>query len=567
MSSPVIDLMYALREAQGKGKGLFATRMIPMGTRILSEEPIIRVPEAAPDTPALRVSIQTQVDALTPDQQLTFLSMKSIHDHDTASRYLGIIRTNALPLGDRVREAGIFLDACRINHACDNNAQKSWNENINRHTVHALRNIEKGEEITIYYLGVLNSRKIRQVALQRKFAFACLCRLCSLPPDLSHESDRRLNEILRLDGLISGDGMMGILSAPLRTLRYVDQQIRLYNEQGPNDNGLPRAFFDAAQIAIANGDLARARIFAEKAVLGWTVLEGDDSSNVLSYKALSQDPSKHELYGKSMRWKTAVDDIPHRLDSKEFEDWLWRREKRKQPGQPVDFRNRVTFPGFEDLPRENHIDLEFYASPDELTYRPRRHWLFLAEIVDFDSLVRLQMTIKDVDGMVVPLFFYTEGRGSELEPSLVQKGHTIAILYAEFHDFAFSEPGIRLEESRHIKVQYYNVPIKTRMTHLSNTTLQIFPLSLDNLLKLSDRVQTFSIETNGTRICHGCNKRAASLNKCAKCSLFWYCNRVSGHLRLFCLRKTNVRPIRPARALAGMRKATKQTASCSRIMI
>jgi hypothetical protein len=53
---------------------------------------------------------------------------------------------------------------------------------------------------------------------------------------------------------------MGILSAPLRILRYVDQQIRLYNEHGPHDAGLPRALLDAAQIAIANGDLVRAQI-------------------------------------------------------------------------------------------------------------------------------------------------------------------------------------------------------------------------------------------------------------------------------------------------------------------
>jgi hypothetical protein len=91
---------------------------------------------------------------------------------------------------------------------------------------------------------------------------------------------------------------------------------------------LPRAFFDAAQIAIANGDLARARIFAERAVLGWIVLDGDDSSKVLQYRALSQDPPKHELYGTTVKWKTAVDDIPVGLDSKEFDDWLWRRKKK-----------------------------------------------------------------------------------------------------------------------------------------------------------------------------------------------------------------------------------------------
>ena len=105
--------MYTVREVTGKGRGLVATRLIPMGTCILSEEPIIRVPEAAPDTPALRASIQQQVDALTPDQQQAFLlSMHNILANDAASLYLGIIRTNALPFGDDVREAGIFLDGC-----------------------------------------------------------------------------------------------------------------------------------------------------------------------------------------------------------------------------------------------------------------------------------------------------------------------------------------------------------------------------------------------------------------------------------------------------------------------
>jgi len=118
---------------------------------------------------------------------------------------------------------------------------------------------------------------------------------------------------------------MGIVLTPLQILRYVDQQIRLYNEQGPDDAGLPRAFFDAAQVAIANGDLARARVFAERAVLGWIILEGDDSSKVRQYRALSQDPSKHELYETTL--KCAVDDIPVELDLKEFDDWLWRRKK------------------------------------------------------------------------------------------------------------------------------------------------------------------------------------------------------------------------------------------------
>ncbi|KAK7888373.1 hypothetical protein LTR67_008719 [Exophiala xenobiotica] len=509
MSSSVGDPMYAIQQIPGKGKGLVATRKIPIGTRILSEEPIIRFPEAAPDSQTLEASIRRQVDLLTPAQRQTFLSMHNIHADDGVSQELGIIRTNALPFGDNEPEGGIFLDACRINHACDNNAQKSWNENIKRHTIHALRDIEKDEEITIYYIAVVNNREARQEALRRKFAFTCSCRLCSWPPDQSQESDRRLDEILKLDGLIGRDGLMGIFSTPLRILRYVDQQICLYNKQGPNDVGLPRAYLDAAQIVIANGDLARARIFTNRAATGWTILEGDDSSNVLQTRALSQDPSKHQLYGMSTKWKTAVDDIPGSLDSTQFEDWLWRREKPKQPGQPADFRNRTTFPAFTDLPSDRDVDPEFYSSASTGNARstghgrPRRHWLFLAEIADFGTLLRLQMDVKDVDGATVPLFFYTDGRGSELAPSQVRKGYTIAILYAQHHAFMFSEPGIRHEEP---------------------TNLKIFPLSLSELLELSDRVQQFSTEMNGTKTCHGCGNRAASLKKCARCSLFWYCN-------------------------------------------
>lgn len=276
MSSSASDPMYAIQQIPGKGKGLVATRKIPMGTRILSEKPIIRFPEAAPDSQKLEASIRRQVDVLTPAQRQSFLSMHNLYADDGGSQELGIIRTNALPFGDNELEGAIFLDACRINHACDNNAQKSWNENIKRHTIHALRDIEKDEEITIYYIAVVNNREARQEAFRRKFAFTCSCRLCSLPPDQSQESDRRLDEILKLDGLIGRDGLMGILSTPLRILRYVDQQICLYNKQGPNDVGLPRAYLDAAQIAIANGDLARARIFTERAATGWTILEGGD---------------------------------------------------------------------------------------------------------------------------------------------------------------------------------------------------------------------------------------------------------------------------------------------------
>jgi hypothetical protein len=497
---------YTLEDVPGKGKGLVAVANILKGARILSETPIITIPERVLEQKRAEKLICQQIDALSEDQRQAFFALPNIHPYsNTAEQYFGIFKTVGLPIQDDGMASGVFLEACRINHACDNNAQKHWNRNTKQHTVHALRDIPKGEEISIYYLGRDMGREARQKALQSKFKFTCTCRLCSLPEEQSNESDKRLEELAQLDDLIGEGGMAGILSSPLQKLHYADQRVRLYNEQGPGDSGLPRVFLDAAQIAIMHGDLARGRILMERAVSGWRTAQGDDSPEVMRFEHLVLDPSKHELYGISRKWKRAVDDVPHDLGPSGFEDWLWKREGPKQKlrsRQPTNLRDHITFPGFEDLPREYENDPEYYENSGRNSNRPRRHWCFLGEIEEFGMLLRLQMDLRGIDGSVIPLFFYTDGRGNELPPASIKKGFTVAILYAEQHAFAFSPPGIRHEDP----------PL-----------LKIFPHSLDELLALNDIVQEFSTELEGLRKCHGCDKKSASLQKCGKCKLFWYC--------------------------------------------
>jgi len=434
--------MYALRDVPGSGKGLIAIKKIPKGTRILSEEPVVTLPLHEPVSEQLRISICQQVDALTEHQRRTFLSMHNIHAYENAAeQYLGIVRTNALPIESDEFGGGIFLEACRINHACDNNAQKDWNTNIKRHTVHTLRDIDKDQEITIYYIGIHKNREARRKALQEKFGFACPCRLCSLPPEQSRESDRRLDEIHRLDSLIAQGGLEEILLFPLRNLSYVDQQVRLYNEQGSDDAGLPRAFIDAAQILIAHGDLARGRIFVERAVAGWRTAVGDDSTHIIQHEPLARDPSTSMLYGQSMKWKTTADDIPHGLEPSDFEDWLWRRVKPQQDLGHL--RSYPHFPGFNDLPHDHGVPLDFYERSDISSRQPRRHWCFLGEIVDSATLLRLQLELRDVNGKEIPLYFYTDGRGTEVAPAQLRQGYTVAVLYAKRHVFIYGPPGIR----------------------------------------------------------------------------------------------------------------------------
>lgn len=519
--------IYALKDIPGKGKGLVAAQHIPKGTRILSEQPIVSLLEGQMDETRLKAHVSRQIQALSEQQRHSFLFLHNLYPYqDITEQYLGIIRTNALPIEADGVAGGIFFEACRINHACDNNAQKNWNRCIKRHTVHALRDIPKGEEITIYYLGRDASRARRRERLREKFGFLCSCNMCSLPTQLSQESDARIQRIADLDDLIGQEGMR--MNFSLRTLRYADEMVCLYNKQGPGNGGLPRAFFDAAQICIANSDLARGRVFAERAVKGWRTAYGNDSDMVEKNSSLAQSPATSEIYGLSQKWKRAVDDVPQGLDPNDFEDWLWRREKPKsseQVGQLMSLRDRNAFPSYDALPG-SYSDPAWYDNADGVC-RPRYRWCFLGEIVDSTQVHHLELKLSDINGKKVPLHFYTARRGSEWSDGQLRTGFTVGVFHAKRHVFVFGDAGIRLEDKEVLKVSstHFDTQVYWDFSAQSDPP-KIFPVSLQKMLELSDRVQQFATKVDGLWTCHGCNQKASSLNRCGKCSWFWYCNTV-----------------------------------------
>ncbi|CAG5138041.1 uncharacterized protein ALTATR162_LOCUS274 [Alternaria atra] len=287
--------MYAVEDISGKGKGIIATKDIPKGTRIISETAFITVGRPIANMEQLDMSIHQQVSSLSKDQLREFLSMDNVYPYATPiEKWRGIFRTNALPMGSTLDAGGIFMKACRINHACDSNAQNFWNENLDQLTIHAVRDILEGDEITICYLSSRRDRKTRREELQENFKFTCYCRLCSLPRNQSRKSDVKLNRIHKLDCIIDEGGVPGLILSSRRMLSCVDEQVRLWNEPILDEVGLAQAYPDAFQIVIANGDLARARIFAERLVPLYVTTIGADTPDVIQYKKLIQDPTTHE---------------------------------------------------------------------------------------------------------------------------------------------------------------------------------------------------------------------------------------------------------------------------------
>lgn len=178
-----------------KGKGLIARDYIEQGARIASEKPILVFSELSneEEVTAKLKSVSTQ------DQD----SILSYHNNFPDSKYplLGIVSTNSLPLGDTAR-CGIFPIIRHVNHNCIPNAHYSWNDSSGSGNIHALRDINIGEEITIRYDNLEPSFE-RRAILKEDFGFCCNCNLCSESPINIQRSDYRRRRIKVLEIIIT----------------------------------------------------------------------------------------------------------------------------------------------------------------------------------------------------------------------------------------------------------------------------------------------------------------------------------------------------------------------------
>lgn len=221
--------MYEIKAAGAKGLGVFASSIIPRGTRILAERPLFTIPKDN----SIHRNIYYAIRLLSPEARTQFLQLSSHGGtrlslvrwaqaafHTTKSalsslatlkptdrrrigteahrwtlsenvKTLNIFLANNFDLGDSQGRA-IFRNISRINHSCVPNAQGNFNEGLEKFTVHAVREIDKGEELTISYLPEHGAtRQSRQERLEDVYGFKCDCPVCDSNSMLSQQSDIR----------------------------------------------------------------------------------------------------------------------------------------------------------------------------------------------------------------------------------------------------------------------------------------------------------------------------------------------------------------------------------------
>lgn len=310
-----------ITEIPGKGVGVVASVDITKGTRILCETPILTVRHAS--ISELNETIAQKLRAMTKDQQVQFLSLYNAHT-GSMPPFVGITKTNALPCGSDSPIGAIYPTICRINHSCIPNTMHNWNDARKQETIHAVRAIQAGEEITISYdAGQVSD--VRKLDMRASFGFECKCPLCSSSPAELASSDARRREIQRLDDAIGNPFAM--MSQPIGMLKNCHAIVKLLLEEYGESATvlLARSYYDAFQACVAHGDKRRASVFAERAYRMRLISEGDDSPSTTKMAEYMRSPNLHPSFGSySTKWGNAGGNMPKNKDSAEFERWLWR---------------------------------------------------------------------------------------------------------------------------------------------------------------------------------------------------------------------------------------------------
>ncbi|KAF9343820.1 hypothetical protein BGX26_005171, partial [Mortierella sp. AD094] len=147
------DSVYIIKDAPGKGRGMFATQDIKRGTCVISEAPLVFVSPNIPKPKTLMA-----VDAMSKKNTKYLHALHNIFSEEELPKDIGIIRTNALPLGEGAMEGAVYRAISRINHSCAPNVRHTWNLDTQKEYIHAIEDIAAGAEILTCYIDPKKTR-------------------------------------------------------------------------------------------------------------------------------------------------------------------------------------------------------------------------------------------------------------------------------------------------------------------------------------------------------------------------------------------------------------------------
>ncbi|KAK5697290.1 hypothetical protein LTR97_007426 [Elasticomyces elasticus] len=185
-------IIYEIKDAPGKGRGVFAAQDIKSGTVIMEDRKMMEI-KKEPSQLVTERDVQQAFKALSKRQQEQFMQLHQ-GDRPYPSKVMRIFVANNTKSGNN---SFIPLNTAMLNHSCLPNAEMPDSE---EGVLYAVRPIAKGEEICqSYYSSPWCATKRQRVSvLQAYYSFQCTCEACTRGPAETAISDarRQLLEIL-----------------------------------------------------------------------------------------------------------------------------------------------------------------------------------------------------------------------------------------------------------------------------------------------------------------------------------------------------------------------------------
>ncbi|KDN53418.1 SET domain-containing protein [Tilletiaria anomala UBC 951] len=283
--------LFEIRDTPGKGKGGFALVEFAPGDLIMSERPFFTY-----STGLSRGAIIAAVNRLPTSKRRLYDSFSKSIGLSTE----GIALTNSLPMPEQGK-VGMFENICRLNHACQPNAQYFWNDAEQREVCHCIRPIPSGSEILVSYTTTIDSRS-RRAELKEEFGFACLCGLCGMPAQQLSASDASWSELSDIfnsvvevdsdaDNEVSDDD-----NSPAQTMRLVQRALQIIEEEQAPRSLVPRLCYAAFKACAACSDEKNARVWAARAQEGYRITKGEMSAT-RRMRELHEEPRRWRRFG------------------------------------------------------------------------------------------------------------------------------------------------------------------------------------------------------------------------------------------------------------------------------
>ncbi|KAJ3014639.1 UNVERIFIED_CONTAM: hypothetical protein HDU68_000187 [Siphonaria sp. JEL0065] len=277
--------LYAIVEIPGKGKGMVAATRILVGKRILRDAPA--------------VTLFPGESVFTKTFSTSALDLANIYPE--IPQEFGIYKTNAIQRYQGSNISDLCVRISRCNHSCRPNAVYSWCNELNEKVLHAIRPIEKDEEITVQYKNPSRDFDSDMKVLDETFQFRCACSICS---NVTPEYKKKYKQYLQL--------VDSILQYPRDVKKgfiYCMESISLIQELGFGVTELQLRLYDLFQIYVSVRDVKNAKV-AVKAVLEINKIQfGDNGCDEENYKLYLVDPSKHPLFGVCDSARVVLDSI------------------------------------------------------------------------------------------------------------------------------------------------------------------------------------------------------------------------------------------------------------------